>query len=1430
MLMAGPVARAPRSDADIRARSFPRVAALSHGEPGMHSSFSLRLRNHFGHAECVIEPEIDIMLADDVAGAAATKPLRVRSEPGERDAERTVADYPAAPGQLQMWFLQHYAPESPVYNIPMAFRLRGSVDVSRLESAFASVIRRHDTLRTSFAMEQGRLIQQVWSSIPLPMRQVSLERLPEAKREDAARGRVEELACRPFELTAAPPLRIELLRLDATHHVLVMVIHHIIFDGWSQGNFCRELSLFYADESGDELAELPMQFVDYAALSQERMQDGAFAEDVSYWQKKLGGQLPRLDLPLDRPRTPVSTFGGENCSIRLDRELLVRLKTRAQEERATLFMLLLAVFKLLLFRYTGQKDVRVGIPFANRQGFETEEMIGFFVNTLVLRTSLEGEPKFRELLQRVKTTAIEAFSHSALPFEKLVELTQSAAGTDRVALVETLFALEASEQPLALDGLIVSQLPVGTRTAKMDLSLFVTEDAEGWTAKFEYNTDLLDHDRIERMLGHFQVLLEELAADPGQGISEVPILTKEEKHRLLVEWNQTERSYPRHHSVHRSFEEQVAATPNAVAIIANDISLTYAELDEQADKVAAYLTRAGVGRGDIVGVAIERSPQMIAGLLGILKAGGTYWGIEEDLPAGRLERLLSNAEPRLVLTSDTSKFALKLPANASVVAMEDLLAARGQDNYQSALTQATDPAYVSYTSGSTGQPKGVVIPHRGVIRLVKSANYLSLERDETLLHMAPLSFDASTFEIWGALLNGGRLVLMPPGQPTLSDIGTAIARHGVTTLWLTSGLFHLIVDERLEDLRPLRQLIAGGDVLSPKHVFHVSRALPACRIVNGYGPTENTTFSCCYEIPTRSELGESIPIGRPISNTRVYVANSSLSPIPVGVDGELYLAGDGLAIGYLNQPQLTSERFLLGSFGGQEGERVYRTGDRVRWRSDGILEFRGRLDSEVKIRGHRIELSEIESVLKACPGVSEAVLTKHGDLSAGALAAYLVLDEEGQGSIDRIRDYAQKRLPSYMVPATFTILDRFPLSENGKVDRRQLPEPKISFQTVAKESDQPLNLLEMEMIRLWEWLFLRGDIRRTDNFFTLGGHSLLAARLMSEIDRRFGCKLPIAAVFHAPTIETLCQRLTEERCAPAWTSLVPLQPAGTKPPLFFTHGWGGDVFSFQRLARLLAPGQPSYGLQAVGLDGKTPRHTSVEQMAAHYLKEIRSFQPSGPYYLAGYSMGGLIAYELGQQLSKLGEKVAFLALLDTGPRSVPWGVYMRTLTPFWRQRCGFHFQHWRHMPKRERLRYLLQCGKGFHGWLRRNRPVPPVITASPTPATQTPDIPGFGDYYWAVASAYKFRRYPGALDVFVSDSADPKFITLWRHLARSGATLHRVPGTHHEIMGIMGEDYLPTLAQALQEALDSLPKRAGERDPVQSLSAQADRNMESRLA
>src|SRR5947207_15273525 len=845
---------------------------------------------------------------------------------------------------------------------------------------------------------------------------------------------------------------------------------------------------------------------------------------------------------------------------------------------------------------------------------------------------------------------------------------------------------------------------------------------------------------------HLAELLRSITEDPEKSISELNLMPKAERHQVLVQWNQTERDYPRDKCVHQLFEEQVERTPEAVAVVFAGKSLTYRELNLRANQLAHHLRTLGVGPDVLVGLCVERSLEMVVALLGILKAGGAYWALEENLPEERLRFLIGDARPKMILTG--RKTAGNLAGIATVAVVEDLLASPPEQAVRAARSsRPEDPAYVSYTSGSTGQPKGVVVPHQGVVRLVKGTDYVSLSSEETLLHLSPLSFDASTFELWGALLNGGRVVLLPPGQPSLGEIGETIREYRVTTLWLTAGLFHLMVDEHVDYLKPLRQLLAGGDVLVPQHVLKARRALAGCRIINGYGPTESTTFTCCYTVADERALAPSIPIGRPIANTRVYVLDASLQPVPVGVPGELYAGGDGVACGYLNQPQLTAERFIPDPFNSRAGARLYRTGDQVRWQPDGNLEFLRRLDSQVKIRGFRVEMGEIETVLYETAGVREAVVSLREDTAGEKrLVAYVVAGGNSVPDEPGLKAALKARLPDYMIPAHVEFLSALPLTPHGKVDRRALPKPRRM--TAAAGSGQvmpPRNLLELELIQLWRRLFRREDIGRQDNFFELGGHSLLAARLATEIDKLLGCKLPIAALFQSPTVESLTRRLTRENWAPPWSSLVPLQPLGSQPPLFSVHGVGGDVYGFLELAKLLPPGQPSYGIQAVGLDGKSARHVTVEDMAAHYVKEILSFQRDGPFYLAGYSMGGLIAFEMARQLHRLGQRVALLALLDSAPiGEIPWVFYGLSMSSYIPGRCLFHFRHWWELPRCERLNYFRRRWAALRYWMVRNRSKPPLVTAPLREDSEPPQVPGFYDYYHAIASAYRVHPYPAS--------------------------------------------------------------------------------------
>ncbi len=899
-----------------------------------------------------------------------------------RRAEQNLV--PLSFAQQRLWFLDQLKPGSPFYNVPKAVRMSGALNVEALQRTLEALVARHESLRTTFASVESRTVQVITPSLSLGLPVVDLSDQPESEREAEALRLAAEEAFRPFDLSRGPLVRAILLRLSREDHVLLLTLHHIISDGWSMGVLFRELGALYEAFSQGRpspLGELPIQYADYAVWQREWLRNEVLEKQLSYWKRQLGDNLPVLDLPTDHPRPPVQSFRGTYRHIALPKKLSAGIKALSQREGATLFMTLLAAFQTLLARYTGQDDVVVGSPIANRTRIETEGLIGFFVNTLVMRGDLSGDPTFRELLSRAKEVALGAYAHQDLPFEQLVEELQPERDLSNNPLFQVIFALQnARSSPLQLAGLTLSQLGVKRVTSKFDLALFMWEESEELKVTLEYSTDLFEAETITRMLGHFQNLLGGIVADPDQRLSQLSILSEAEQNQLVVEWNNTATEYPREKTVHQLFEEQVALRPDTLAVVFEDEQLTYRELNRRANQVAHYLQGRGVGPEVRVGMMIERSVEMVVGLLGILKAGGAYLPLDPAYPRERLSFMLEDAGVQVLLTQARLLDSVPAP-NVEVVCIDsqwEAISTESTDNLSSGAT-AESLAYVIYTSGSTGRAKGVAVTNRSIVRLVRNTNYVDFTAEEVFLQFAPVSFDASTFELWGCLLNGARLVVFPAHTPSLEELSRVLIAERITTLWLTAGLFHQMVDGHVDGLRGVRQLLAGGDVLSVSHVEKLLREVPQCRLINGYGPTENTTFTCCHTIMTGTPLNGSVPIGRPVANTQVYVLDGRLQPVPVGVPGELYIGGDGLARGYLNRPELTTERFIAHPFSDEAEGRLYRTGDQVRYLKDGTLEFLGRLDSQVKVRGYRIELEEIEAVLSEHTRVEQAIVIARED-------------------------------------------------------------------------------------------------------------------------------------------------------------------------------------------------------------------------------------------------------------------------------------------------------------------------------------------------------------------------------------------------------------------------------------------------------------------
>ena len=1266
-------------------------------ELGGHSLLATRVISKCCQALGV---EISLQLLFEKPTIAALAQTIARYQQGSDSAQyQTISPreqcdrIPLSFAQQRLWFLDRLEPNSSFYNMPHAVRLSGELNLEVLQQALDAIVVHHEIIRTNYRSDrQGNPSQVIAVPQSVELSIFDLQQYRAEERETQVQKLLQQQSQRPFDLASDMMLRGSLLRLAPQEHILLLVMHHIASDGWSMGILWQQLTQLYQAflaKRPHPLKTSPIQYADYAVWQREWLSGAVLDGQLSYWQQQLAGAKPLLELPTDRPRPAIQTYSGARQSFTIPKSTCDRLQKLGRQAGVTLYMSLLAAFQTLLYRYSSQEDILVGSPIAGRNRAESENLIGFFVNTLVLRTDLSGNPSFQELLARVRSVTLDAYAHQDLPFEKLVEELNPERSLSYSPLFQVMFVLQNEPKPAKLLGLTEHPVPINLETAKFDLILSVTEKDDLLLGSWSYNTDLFDAATIERMTANFQTLLAGIVENPQQPIAQLPILTPAEQHQLLVEWNQTDTEYPRNKCIHVLFEEQVEQTPEAVALVFAGQQLTYRELNERANQLAHYLQQLGVKPQVRVGICLERSLAMVVGLLGILKAGGAYVPLDADYPQERLKLMLSDSQVDVLLTQE--KLLTQIPDNrAKLVCLDTHWHNISQEARQNPISeaQANDLAYICYTSGSTGKPKGVSVPHRGVVRLVKETNYVNFSSKEVFLQLASISFDASTFEIWGSLLNGAKLVLMPAHTPSLEELGAIIQHHQVTTLWLTAGLFHLMVDKRIQDLKPVGQLLAGGDVLSVTHVQKVLQELPDCQLINGYGPTENTTFTCCYPITKLPPNGNSIPIGKAIANTQVYILDPDLQPVPIGVFGELYIGGDGLAQGYFNRPELTTERFIPNPFSNDSQARFYKTGDLVRYLPDGNLEFVGRQDNQVKIRGFRIELAEIESAIAQHPSIQETTVIAREDLPGEKrLVAYVVTQQELNSS--ELRSFMQERLPNYMMPSVFVFLDTLPLTPNGKVDRRALPAPDTSNIQLDTNFVPPSNPTEEILATIWIELLGLERVGIHDNFFELGGHSLLALRLFAKIEQTFGKVFSLATLFEASTIQDLAKVIDRQQSLATESCLVPIQAKGSKPPLFLLHARGTSVLVYRDLVNYLGTERPVYGIQPQGLNGAAEILTTTEEMAAYYIQEIQKIQPNGPYFLGGYSFGGELAFEMSRQLHQQGEKVDKLILFDAnGPNS-------RQRLPF-SQRITIHL----HNLLEKKHHYVIEKVLDWKRWLQ----------------------------------------------------------------------------------------------------------------------------------
>jgi len=1053
-------------------------------------------------------------------------------------------ELPLSFAQQRLWFLDQLQPNSALYNIPMVLHFRGNLNQKALEQSLREICDRHEVLRTNFVTIDGQptqVIQTTRETISV----VDLQDLPIHEQEEKTEQLKQKQATQPFNLAKESLIRITLVVLSETEHFLLVCMHHIISDGWSIEVFIHELTTLYnayVQNHPANLAPLPIQYADFALWQKQWLQGDVLQSQLNYWQNQLTAAPPLLSLPTDHPRPAVQSFVGTQQEFSLSPKLSQALTELSRQQGVTLFMTLLAAFDALLYRYTGSSDILIGTPIANRNRGEIEGLIGFFVNTLVMRTDLSDNPSFSQLLTRVREVTMDAYAHQDLPFEMLVEALQPERDLSHTPLFQVAFVLQNTpKSEIAMTGLTVTDLPPENATAKFDLTLAMVNTDDGLKGVWEYNTDLFESSTIERLSGHFLNLLGGIVANPQARISQLPLLTESETNQLLIEWNNTQVDYPEYKCIHQLFEEQVKRTPDAVAVVCSEQKLTYNELNCRANQLAHYLQKLGVKPDELVGICLERSLDMIVGLLAILKVGGAYVPIDPDYPQERISFMLQDTQVKIILTCESLQNSL--PNHQTIVICLDKdwqqINQASQENLNSTVS-ADNLAYVIYTSGSTGIPKGVIVTHQAVNRLVLNTNYIQFTPDDRVVQASNIAFDAATFEIWGALLNGAKIIIIAKSVLlSPQELALSLKENQISVLFLTTALFNQLANLVPQAFSSLRCLLFGGEAVEPKWVQEVLEKGAPQRLLHVYGPTENTTFSSWYLVENVASIATTIPIGKAIANTQIYLLDQNLQPVPIGVVGELHIGGMGLAKGYLNRPELTQEKFIPNPFekdevipptplnkGGNEPSKLYKTGDLARYLPDGKIEYLGRIDNQVKLRGFRIELGEIEALLNQNEAVqSSCVIVREDNLGDKRLVAYVVPQPEINLTINEIRQFLRAKLPDYMVPTAFIRLDTFPLTPNGKIDRRALPVPDLQSKG---EYIAPRNPIEEKMAQIWAEVLKLKRVSIEDNFFELGGHSLLATQVISRLQETFEIVVPLRYLFESPTIAQLSAVILKE--------------------------------------------------------------------------------------------------------------------------------------------------------------------------------------------------------------------------------------------------------------------------------------------------------------
>lgn len=1262
---------------------------------------------------------------------------------------------------------------SCAYNESVSLQLNGPLRADLVKAAVETCVQRHEGLRSVMSRDGLRLI--VLEHMQIPFATSDLGVSVKQERMTKLAGIAASDMGTAFDLLNGPLLRVHLIRTGPEEHLLRITGHHVVIDGWSLGVLMADISRIYSAlaEGHEPALPAPIPFSSYALALIDHDRDTAAELVKRYWRAQFKAPLPHVDLPTDRPRPAQKTFNGARFDAELPPHLTRGLREVATRNGSSFVTTLLTAFELLVYKLTGDPDVVVGLPAAGQSDMGMKDLIGHCVNLLPLRSRVDEERPFNDHLKERRAAVLDAYDHQRITFSTLLRELNVPREPGRVPLVPVVFNIDMNmDDGVAFTGLRHRFISNPRRYENFELFLNATGNDQRVVLEWSYNTDLFDQATIQRWMDDLSGIIARINAHPSDSIASVLGDGIEAPASLPpAEWAGQAVPYPKDMSVSMLFDETARAHGDRAALIQGDRRVSYSTLRAQVLRAADALRKAGVGRGDLVGLCCERDPSMVIAQLAILRCGAAFVPLDQTYPAERLRFLIEDTRLKLLLVADTLRSSLP-EHSARVILLETVLSGSGTPSEVAPLDAPELPAYIMYTSGSTGKPKGVVVAHRGIIRLVRSQNYVRFGPDVVITQLSNISFDASTFELWGALLNGGTLVLQAQAKPTLQEITDTIERHGVNTMFITTALFNLLVDEQLPKLRKLKCILTGGEVMSLPHIRKALEALGPGVLHNIYGPTENTTFSSYHPINKEEDIGRAVPIGHAVHNTFLYVLDEQLQPVPIGVKGELFTGGDGVAIGYWERPELTAERFVHDPF--RTGEhRMYRTGDMVRWLPNGALEFLGRTDDQVKVRGFRIEPGEIENAISAMDGVRDRIVVARKDLpSDKQLVAYIVPahfdpdkdPDETARFTERSRKHLAQRLPEYMRPSFTVVLRELPLNANGKVDKRALPMPTARPSVLRARHVAPRDEMERALAEIWKKALGVDDLGVNDDFFELGGHSLMGLQLLTMVEQRFGVALPLKELFVMPNIARMADVLRTKAPQPKGMNMQAIQPEGQLPPIICVHGDEANYF----LPKYLGKEQPFYGIFHQGEDGKEIRWRVVEEMATNFLAEVRATLPHGPYVLCGYSFGGLVAYEMAQQLRAAGEPVPVLVLFDTydprqyseiSDRETKW---YQVLKEFIVRRVSDHlFSRGRTLPAKLRHNYII------------------------------------GTYHRAIL-AYRAKPYEGPLTLVRAASSDGTDDMGWIDLAKGGLDVRTVPGDH---FSLVKEPYVAAVADVLRSCI-----------------------------